>query len=176
MKGKAVLIGVLAVVLLAGCAPLTMSGVAFNLDEVAPGAGKNPQVAATTAEVKDAWGQNSRVTSTWQVQNGAWVLVDSKQASGAGAGQTTLGAVGGSLPMAISLPIAARQLRPSNTNVSNTNNGGNASQAQGNLGINAQAQGQGQGQGQGQAQGQLQGQDQGQGQSTGALSPVTVLP
>jgi hypothetical protein len=82
--------------------------------------------------------------------------------------------------LALGLPAAL--LKPDQTNVNNTNNGGNAAQNQGNLGINAQGQGQGQAQGQlqgqlqGQAQGQAQGQNQGQGQSTGALSPVTVLP
>jgi hypothetical protein len=63
--------------MLAGCAALKMEGVMFDLNSIVPpdAAAKNSQVATTIGEVKDAWGQNSRVSVTWQVQNGVWILV-----------------------------------------------------------------------------------------------------
>ena len=68
---------------------------------------------------------------------------------------------------ALALGLPAALIRPDQTNVTQT--GGGATQAQGNLGINAQAQGQ--------AQGQLQGQLQGQSQAhtSGNFSPATAI-
>ena len=125
---RLVVLCLLSLVMLAGCAALKMEGVMFDLNSIVPpdAAAKNAQVATTIGEVKDAWGQNSRVSVTWQVQNGVWILVDAKQASGTGMGQSVGTAVAGSLPMAISLPIAARQLRPDTTNVNQTGGGATA--------------------------------------------------
>jgi hypothetical protein len=128
----------LAALALAGCSPLAMQGVAYDLNSLTPDkTALNGQLASTTEEVKDAWGQNSRVTTSWQVQDGRWVKVGSHKASGAGIGQTAVTAVAGSAPY---IPAAAL-IRPSNVNQT-----GGGADATGGTASATQKQGQLQGQ------------------------------